>query len=185
MHKRWLAAIVLTAWMGGTLAADNDCSNASANEAKALALKAAAQLEKLGKEQAFRNFMDPEGEFFPRDLYVIVVDLDGTMWVNGAYPQGIGSSALGAQDQKGRRYIEQMLRMAMEHGEGWIEYQWFNPCTGDYTDKKTFFKRVGRFVVAVGAYRNPKNMAANSFVDRGARYLAAFAPTLPLPASVR
>ena len=159
MHKLWWVLILLAAGIGGAVAADDDCSNASPDEAKTLALKAAAQLDKLGKEQAFRNFMDPDGEFFPRDLYVIVVDLDGIMWVNGAYPQGMGTSALGAQDQKGRRYIEQMLRMAMETGEGWIDYQWFNPCTGEYTDKRTFFKRVGRFVVAVGAYRSPKNMA--------------------------
>src|SRR5438477_346447 len=91
MHKLWWALILLTAWIGGAVSADDDCSNASPNEAKALALKAAAQLETLGKEQAFRNFMDPDGEFFPRDLYVIVVDLDGIMWVNGAYPQGMGT----------------------------------------------------------------------------------------------
>src|SRR5205823_4595232 len=72
------------------------------------------------------------------------------------------SNALDARDQKGHRYIEQMLRLAGENGEGWVEYQWFNPCTGEYSDKRTFFKKVGRFVVAVGAYRNPKSIADTS-----------------------
>jgi cytochrome c len=171
MRAHWFPVIALFGWIATAGAIDNDCSNASSAEAKALALKAATQLESLGKEQAFRNFMDPDGEFFPRDLYVIVVDIDGIMWVNGAYPQGIGSNALDAQDQKGRRFIEQMLRLAADQGEGWVEYQWFNPCTGEYGEKRTFFKRVGRFVVAVGAYRNPKNMAS---VPRAAS-IAAFA----------
>ncbi len=162
MGTRWLALIVLFGWIAGAGAIDDDCSNASAAEAKALTLKAVEQVEKLGHERAFRNFMDPEGDFFPRDLYVIVIDLEGTMWVNGAYPQGIGTSALNAQDAKGRRYIEQILRIARERGEGWVEYQWFNPCTGEYSDKNTYFKRVGQFVVAVGAYRNPKNITANA-----------------------
>ncbi len=162
MDKRWFAVIVLIGWMAGAGATDSDCSNATSAEAKALALKAVAQVEKLGHERAFRNFMDPEGDFFPRDLYVIVVGLEGTMWVNGAYPQGIGTNALNAEDAKGRRYIEQMLRIAKERGEGWVEYQWFNPCTGEYSDKNTYFKRIGQFVVAVGAYRNPKSITART-----------------------
>ena len=156
MRVRWCTLVALAAcigWSAISAAADEDCSNASPAEARALMLKAAAQLEKLGPEKAFSNFMDPDGEFFPRDLYVFVVDLKGKMWVNGAYPQMIGSNALDAQDNKGRRYIEEMIRIASEKGEGQIEYLWFSPCTGEYTDKLTFFKRVGNYVVAVGAYR--------------------------------
>lgn len=157
MDKHWLTVVILliacAGWLGRAQAADNDCSNATPAEAKALVHKAAEQLRTLGYEKAFRNFMDPDGEFFPRDLYVFVVDFDGRMWVNGAFPQAIGSNALNAQDNKGRHYIEEMLHIAREHGEGQIEYTWINPCTGEYTDKLTFFLRVDRFVVAVGAYR--------------------------------
>ena len=163
MYKLWFPVIAFVAFIGGTsaaLAADNDCSNAPPAEAKALLQKAAAQLEKLGPEKAFTNFMDPDGEFFPRDLYVFVVDLDGRMWVNGAFPQAIGSNAIDAEDNTGRRYIEEMLRIARKQGEGEVEYMWINPCTGEYTDKLTFFKRVDGFVVAVGAYRGKTTRTA-------------------------
>lgn len=156
MRTHWLPVAILLAsatWIGGIAAADDDCSNASPAEARALMHKAAAELEKLGPERAFKNFMDPDGDYFPRDLYVFVVDLEGRMWVNGAFPQAIGSNAIDAEDNKGRRYIQEMLRIARTHGEGQIEYMWIDPCTGEYTDKLTFFKRVGNFVVAVGAYR--------------------------------
>lgn len=155
MRGRWLLLLVLVGWLAPAAAEQSmDCSNASPDEAKRLMLKAAAQVAELGYRRAFENFMDPEGEFFPRDLYVFVVDAQGRMWVNGAYPQAIGTNALDAEDAKGRRYIEQMLQIAEERGEGRIEYQWFNPCNGEYMNKVTFFKRVDRFVIAVGAYGN-------------------------------
>lgn len=154
VRARWFPVIVLTACLASAPApaARQNCSHGSPADAKALAAKAAVEMETLGYRQAFENFMDPQGEFFPHDLYVFVVDLEGNVWVNGAFPQAIGTNALGAEDAKGRRYIEQMLRLAARDGEGRIEYQALNPCTGEYTDKITFFKRVGVFVVAVGAY---------------------------------
>jgi cytochrome c len=163
MRTPWMSLIVFLGWFGwvAAVAADNDCSNASPSEARALAHKAAEHLEKLGPEKAFPEFMNPNGDYFPRDLYVFVVDLDGNMWVNGAFPQAIGSNALAAEDNKGRRYIEEMLQIARARGEGQIEYMWVNPCTGEYTDKLTFFKRVDRFVVAVGAYRAKTTQSAS------------------------
>jgi len=140
------------AWSACAVALDDDCSNAPPEEAEALMLKAAAQVERLGHSRAFANFMNPEGGFFPRDLYVFVVDLEGHMWVNGAFPQFIGTNALGTGDPQGVRYIEAMLKSAAEKGTGRVEYLWLNPCTGGIARKLTFFRRVGRYVVAVGAY---------------------------------
>jgi len=117
-----------------------------------MALKAASHLETQGAQRAFSDFMSREGGFFDRDLYVFVVDVDGNMWVNGAFPEAAGTNALGAQDTGGRFYIAQMLAVAAERGEGWVEYQWFNPCSGAYMEKASYFTRVGPFVVAVGAY---------------------------------
>ena len=139
-------------------AADDNCFPASHEQAKAMALKAAAHLQKVGPERAFRDFQDPEGAFFAADLYVFVVDFDGNMWVNGAFPAAAGSNALGARDRQGRPYIQQILQAAKrEGGEGWIQYEWLNPCTGDFMEKNTYFKRVGEFVVAVGTYGSLKS----------------------------
>lgn len=153
MRTHWLSVLVLAVMTAnGAAVAGDKCSHASPGEAKALSAKAAALLEAAGPRRAFEKFMDPDGEYFPRDLYVFVVDLLGNMWVNGAFPQAIGTNAIAAEDPKGQPYIERMLRIARERGEGRIEYLWVDPCTGDYTNKITYFKRVGTFVVAVGAY---------------------------------
>lgn len=163
MRAPWMPLVVFlgfVGWFAGALA-DDDCSNATPSEAKALVHRAAERLKRLGPEKAFTEFMSPYGEFFPRDLYVFVVNFDGNMWVNGAFPQAIGSNAITAEDNKGRRYIAEMLKIAHERGEGQVEYMWINPCTGEYTDKLTFFVRVDRFVVAVGAYRSTTTQSAS------------------------
>lgn len=128
------------------------CEFATLAEAEALARRAAALLERLGPGPAFAAFMDRDREFIDRDLYVFVLDLDGTMWASGAFPQSIGSNALGARDSRGRYYIRRMIRLAMERGEGWVEYEWFNPCSGEIAPKASFIVRVGPFIVGVGAY---------------------------------
>ena len=56
-----------------------DCDLADLDEAKALALKAADLLEKEGPENALVKFMEP-GPFIDRDLYVFVLDMEGTLW---------------------------------------------------------------------------------------------------------
>ncbi len=96
-----------------------------------------------------------EAPWVERDLYVFVLDFRGNIWVNGAFPQAIGTNAMGAIDPEGRLYIVEMLTLAAKAGEGWVEYRWISPCDGAERPKHTFFRRVGPFVVAVGAYRAP------------------------------
>jgi cytochrome c len=155
---RRLAALVFLAALAGPApaAGEGDCFPSSAAQARAMVLKAAAQLEKAGPQAAFRDFQRGDGPYVVRDLYVFVLDFDGNMWVNGAFPQAVGSNALETRDRRGRPYIQEMLAAARRDGEGWILYQWFNPCSGDYMDKNTFFKRVGQFVIAVGTYGSEK-----------------------------
>ncbi len=145
-----LAATLLTLALGAP--AQQRCALGTKEEAKALALKAAKHLEARGPLEAFDDFMRDQGGFLDRDLYVFVVDFNGNMWANGAFPQFVGGNAIGALDTDGRLYIVEMLTLAHQHGEGWVEYRWFNPCSGSYMMKATFFTRVGPFVVAVGAY---------------------------------
>lgn len=128
------------------------CDYASLEEARALAERAAAHLERVGPERAFADFMDRSGGFIDRDLYVFVIDLDATMLVNGGFPEVIGSNIAAAQDSRGRFFAREMIASARRAGHGYVEYDWYSPCTGKMSPKVTFFKRVGNFIVAVGAY---------------------------------
>ncbi len=144
-----LLAILVFAAPGG---AAPPCAMASPDEAKALAERAARLLEEVGPEKALPAFMDAEGDFIDRDLYVFVLDLNGMLWASGAFPQSIGRDARLARDSKGRLYIQEMIRLAIERGEGWVAYEWINPCTGEISPKVSFIKRVGPFIVGAGAY---------------------------------
>ncbi|MDP6518123.1 MAG: cache domain-containing protein [Alphaproteobacteria bacterium] len=154
MVKRILGAIAVAAMMiAGVQAATADsCNFASPDDARLLALRASAHLDRVGPEQAFRDFMDPAAKFVDRDLYVFVLDLNGVLWASGAFPNQIGAEALDAQDASGRFFVEDMVRIAKDEGEGWVEYEMLHPCTGDLSPKVSFVKRVGGFIVGVGAY---------------------------------
>ena len=128
------------------------CDAATAAEARALAERAAALLEDAGPREAFTAFMTPEGGFIDRDLYVFVIDFEGVLWANGAFPNAVGSQAIDAHTADGRYYIREMIALAAGRGAGWIEYQWYSPCTGELEPKVSYVIRVGRFIIGVGAY---------------------------------
>ena len=128
------------------------CSFAGLPEAKAMAERAAELLGGQGPEVAFPAFMDTSGPFFDRDLYVFVLLLDGTIVLNGRYPDVVGSNLRGATNARGQPFGLELLRTAARQGRGTVEYEWYNPCTGQIAPKVTYFIRVGELIVAVGAY---------------------------------
>ncbi len=152
--RRTLAALGLIAALliAAPAGAAPRCNFALPEEARALAGRAAAHLERVGPVRAFQRFMDPGGGFIDRDLYVFVIDTEGLVWVNGGFPELVGSDASGARDSRGRLFVQEMIRLTAEGGEGWVEYEWYNPCTEKIGRKVSYVKRVGRFIVGVGAY---------------------------------
>ena len=149
-----LWSIVVTVWFGtafGVTAAD-PCAYANPSEARALAERAAEHLESVGPDRAFRAFMDPNGDFIDRDLYVFVIDFHGILIASGGFPNSIGSMVADARDRTGRPFIREMLQLAREQDAGWIEYEMVHPCTGEMTPKISYVKRVGPVIVGVGAF---------------------------------
>lgn len=145
---RGMLALCLMASPG--LAAE--CRLGTLDEAKALAESAAAHLEAAGPETALRDFMEPRGGFIRGDLYVFVLDFNGLVWANGAAPEGVGSDASMAQTADGRFFIQEMIHLAQTAGQGWVEYDFYNPCTHEVAPKASFVKRVGDLIVGAGAY---------------------------------
>jgi cytochrome c len=128
------------------------CQAAGLGEAKTMAIQAAELLVKDGPEVAFRRFSDPADSFIDRDLYVFVLDMAGRIWFNAAFPTPPGRNILGSRDPNGRFFVKDMIKVAETNGEGWVEYEWVSPCTGEMTPKSAYVVRVGPLLVAVGAY---------------------------------
>ena len=53
-------------------------------EAKAMVEKAIAYIKANGQEKAFAEINNPKGKFVDRDLYIMVIDMNGTCLARGA-----------------------------------------------------------------------------------------------------
>jgi cytochrome c len=147
-----LCVLVITLGWNQAIAAEPRCQAATLGEAKAMAIEAASLLLKDGPEVAFRRFSDPKDNFIDRDLYVFILDMAGRIWFNAAFPTPPGRNILGSRDSNGRFFVQDMIKIAKSKGEGWVEYEWLSPCTGEMTPKSAYVVRVGPLLVAVGAY---------------------------------
>lgn len=123
-------------------------------DAKAIALKAAALIAAQGLEEAAKAF-NADGEFKQGEIYVNVIDLDGVWKVYPPRPIRVGLNVRGVVDPDGKPIVQEILSVARRDGEGWVEYRWLNPATNRIEPKVTYVKRVpGQDLVAyVGVYQ--------------------------------
>jgi cytochrome c len=144
------AALAVIGLQFGAMAA----TNGSADEAKAMVEKAVKLLQAEGKDKAFAQFNDPAGPFVDRDLYVFVLNIEGTTVSHGANKALIGKSLANLKDADGKPFIQEMLEMAKAGKSGWVDYKWANPQTKKVEQKSSYLVRVGDVIVGVGIYKN-------------------------------
>ena len=120
------------------------------DEAKAMALHAAAFLQQNGAEKAFPVFDAPSGSFHDRDLYVMVYDSTGRNVAHGANHALIGKDLIGLKDTDGVYVVRAIVAVKTE---GWVDYRWPNPVSKKLAPKTTYVVRVGNYLVGVGAYK--------------------------------
>ncbi len=128
-------------------------ANGTADEAKAMVDKAAKLITAEGNEKAYAAFDDPAGGFVDRDLYVFVLNMQGTIVAHGANKGLIGKPFINLKDPEGKPFIQDMLTMAQTNGAGWVDYHWANPVTKKVEAKSTFVEKVGDVIVGVGIYK--------------------------------
>lgn len=149
--RRGIAALLLVAATVAPSSPVQACAVATMDAAKALVLKAVKHLQQRGPHAAFPDFMNPTAGFMDGDLYVWVIDMNGTMVANGRYRQYVGSTMGRGPGSLGLA----VLARARKTGSGWVEYRWYSPCSGRLERKVAFFKRSGGYVVGAGAYPKP------------------------------
>ena len=129
-----------TAWAAG---------QATPDEAKAMAVKAAEYLKSVGPDKAFAEFDAKDGPWHDRDLYVTVQDSQGVMLAHGTNPGLIGKSMLDLKDVDGKPFNRDIQAIK---DTGWINFKWQNPVTKAIEPKTMYEIRVGEYIVGVGAY---------------------------------
>jgi signal transduction histidine kinase len=123
-------------------------------QVKDITLKAAALVDSAGIDRA-REVFHPNGEFRFGEIYVNVIDYNGTWLIYPPQPKNEGKSVLNVKDAEGKLLVQEIIKTAREQGDGWVEYLWLNPATNAIQPKTTFVKDVPsrKVIVYVGVYK--------------------------------
>jgi len=122
---------------------------ATPDEAKALAIKAADYLKAVGPDKALPAFSAKDGPWHDRDLYVTVLDAKGVLVAHGTNPGLIGKPMLDLKDVDGKAFNRDSLAI---NDADWIKFKWQNPLTKAVEPKTQYSVHVGDYFVGVGAY---------------------------------
>ena len=146
-----LLALVLLALglQGRAMAADHG----TAEQAVAMVHKAIDYIKTNGREKAFAEFNNPNGQFRDRDLYVVAFDLKGTNLAHGANAKLIGKDLIQLRDANGVFLIKEFLEVAKSKGSGWVNYQWPNPVTSVIEAKSTYVEKADDLIIGCGIYK--------------------------------
>jgi len=124
------------------------------DDAKTITLKAADLIAAKGLDEAAKVF-NADGEFKFGEIYVNVIDAEGIWKVYPPKPAATGQNVSQVKDADGVFIIQEILKVAKEKGEGWVEYRWKNPASEKIEPKVTYVKQVsGQNLIAyVGIYK--------------------------------
>lgn len=150
LYRPLLALFASLAFVAGASAQENG----TREEAKAMTEAAIAHLKKVGNDKAFDDFTKDKANWVKKDLYVFLLDTDGSIKAHGANDKLIGKNLLNLKDQNGKEFVKEFVVVAGK-GEGWVDYDWAHPVSKKVEGKTTFVKRVAgtSLAVAVGVYR--------------------------------
>jgi cytochrome c len=145
-----IAALLATVAACPALAQDK----ATAPEAEAMVKKAVAFISSDGVEKAYAEFVNKQGQFTDRDLYIVVYGLDGKVLAHGANAKLIGKDLMDAQDVDGVYYVRERVEKAKAEGKFWQDYKFTNPTSKKIEPKRMYCERVGETAVCGGIYKS-------------------------------
>ncbi|MCK9203707.1 MAG: cache domain-containing protein [Bacteroidales bacterium] len=109
----------------------------------------------MGKD-AFRTLRDSTSELVYKDTYVFVLDTLCNMLVNAGAPSLEGTNQKDLMDPSGKYFIREMIHVANEKGQGWVDYQWPKPGKSIPGHKTSFVKKIvirgEALIVGTGIY---------------------------------
>jgi methyl-accepting chemotaxis protein len=148
MNKTLFAAAVI-AFAGAAMADEM----ATPEEAKAMSQKAQAAVNEMGADKAFEAFAADDGGFKEKDLYVFCMDMDGVMLSHAVKPELVGQNLLDF-NKYGDELFKNMIQVAQDSGEGWVDYNWPYPGTDEVRAKTSYvMTNDAGFFCGVGAYK--------------------------------
>ncbi len=148
-----IAMLAVLSLMAATTIVNAQAKKPTQDEVKAITVKAAEFVAAKGIDEAAKAFTT-EGEFKFGEVYINVIDTQGTWVVFPPKPENKGKSVLNFIDEDGKELGKDILATGLK-GEGWTEYRWKNPATNTIQPKITYVKKVpGKdLIVYSGIYK--------------------------------
>ncbi|WP_409996875.1 cache domain-containing protein [Photobacterium rosenbergii] len=143
----------------------------AAQRAMALLDKAVEHVQQDGPK-AVDDFAR-QARFTDNELYVYALDIDGIFLASGGSSAVlVGDNVRATADMYGKLFFQDMIDKAKLTGGGVVEYHWTNPVDSSGEPKRTFFKRVGDVIVAVGYHpQRAASYQAKDFLDEATKAL--------------
>jgi signal transduction histidine kinase len=140
----WIAPVMAPAAFAGEYA--------TKDEVVALVRQAIAHVADVGMAKAAPDFMDHDGKFIDRDLYLIVIDKAGIRVAHGQSPKLVGKTYYDAIDVNGKEYGREVQGIAEGPGKGWFNFTFKDPITGKLLPKENYVERAGDYTYLSGIY---------------------------------
>jgi len=147
--SQMLVVVLLLAISGSALAA-----GASKDEAVAMVKKVVAAINTEGAEKVYAEISDPKGPFVDRDLYIVVLRMDGLVLAHGADKKRIGTNQLHDKDVDGKEFVKERMELAKSEPSFWQSYKFMNPVTKTIEPKQMYCERLNDTVVCGGVYQS-------------------------------
>jgi methyl-accepting chemotaxis protein len=125
----------------------------TADEAMALLEKALAYRQQTTREGFLRGLTETHMGFFDRDMYVFVIDANGTYLAFGGNKSKVGTRVQDIPGMNGQDMVNAIVTQASRE-PGWVEYDITNPTTGTVQAKMSFVQQVDNVFVGCGIYKN-------------------------------
>ena len=122
------------------------------DEAVAMVKSAAAFIREQGPEKAYAEIANRSGRFVDRELYIVVLGLDGRVLAHGADRDLIGTNQAQMKDIDGKLFVQERIELAKKQASFWQNYQTKNPVSNDVQPKSTYCERLNDTVVCGGVY---------------------------------
>ena len=112
-------------------------------------------IRERGTAEAFAALRDESSGFLFYNAYVFVLDGNGTLLVNNAFPENEGKDLSDLADTDGKAFVREMLAVPAG-GSAWVDYKWPRPGDTWPSAKSSFVRNVEingqRLFVGSGVY---------------------------------
>ena len=127
-RKPLISALAAMLVFGGAAAFAAD--GAGKDEAVAMVKKAVAFIKEQGPDKAYPEITNKAGKFIDRDLYVVVYQLDGKL------------------------YVKERVELAGKQPSFWQDYKFVNPVSKKVEPKQMYCEKLDSTAVCAGIYKS-------------------------------